>query len=164
MDIIFNFRFSSKKSQSQQKLTKNITHFTMQVRSKNIRTSTHLTLKIICSRNTVKRLWIYEFSSKHVSVWCQKKIFALHPFVMPQNCILEALWKQISIYFYISPYENVRSRDVVRFYLLGDGLGGGWIVLKAAHFLCLAKWFTIFHFDWNFWKFNYILAFRYFYL
>ena len=99
-----------------------------------------------------KAFWIYEFSSKHVSVWCQKKIFALHPFVMPQNCILEALWKQISIYFYISPYENVRSRDVVRFYLLGDGLGGGWIVLKAAHFYVPRKMIYNFSFWLKFLK------------
>ena len=33
-------------------------------------TLTHLTLSIICSQ---KPLWLYKFSSKHVSVWCQKK-------------------------------------------------------------------------------------------
>ena len=34
-----------------------------------------LTLKIICSQNTAKKLSfsVYKFSSKHVSVWCQKK-------------------------------------------------------------------------------------------
>ena len=32
----FNFRFSSRKSQSQRKLAKKITHFTIQLRSKNV--------------------------------------------------------------------------------------------------------------------------------
>ena len=62
MDIIrvfFNFRFSIRKSQSQQKLAKKITHFTTISLKKNsliLRTSTHSTLKVICSRNTAKIL------------------------------------------------------------------------------------------------------------
>ena len=46
--LFFNFRFSSRKSQSQQKLAKNITRFTIKFRSKNLiilRTSTHSTFK-----------------------------------------------------------------------------------------------------------------------
>ena len=38
--VPFTFRFSSKKSQSQQKLAKKIAHFTIQFRSRNI---THFT-------------------------------------------------------------------------------------------------------------------------
>ena len=52
--FFLNFRFSSRKSQSQQKLAKKITHFTIQFRSTILRTPTHLTLKIISSRNTAK--------------------------------------------------------------------------------------------------------------
>ena len=51
--VFFNFRFSSRKSQSQQKLAKKITHFIMQFSKTSLilRTSTHLALKIICSHN-----------------------------------------------------------------------------------------------------------------
>ena len=76
-----NFRFfsrnSSRKSQSQQNLTKNITHFTIHFCSKNLTLFTNLSLLDIennmlpqCSQ---KSFWLYKFSSKHVSVWCQKK-------------------------------------------------------------------------------------------
>ena len=75
--FFFDFRFSRQKSQSQQKLLTKITYFAIQVRSKHLiilRTSTHLTLKIICSQNTSKNHFSrYKFFTKHVSVWCQKK-------------------------------------------------------------------------------------------
>ena len=47
-----------RRSQSQQKLTTKITHFTILFRSKSLilRTSTQLTLKAICSRNSIKNL------------------------------------------------------------------------------------------------------------
>ena len=54
--FFLDFRFSSRKSQSQQKLVKKITHFTIQFRSTILRTATHLTLKIVSSRNTAKSL------------------------------------------------------------------------------------------------------------
>ena len=77
-DFFFNFRFFSRKSQSQEKLPKKITHFTIQFHSKNL---THfmnlnsLDIDMICSCNTAKKpIWIYkQFSSKHVSVWWKKK-------------------------------------------------------------------------------------------
>ena len=68
-----NFRFSSRKSQSQQNLAKKISHFTIKFRSTILRTSTHLTLKIISSRSTVKSLCDFANFPRHVSVWCQKK-------------------------------------------------------------------------------------------
>ena len=43
-EFFFNFRFSSRKSQSQQKLAKNITHFTIQFCSKNLTHSKKLNL------------------------------------------------------------------------------------------------------------------------
>ena len=52
--VFFNFRLFSRKSQSQQKLPKKITHFTTQFRSKSL---THfVTFKIICFCNTAKNL------------------------------------------------------------------------------------------------------------
>ena len=87
----FNFRFFSIKSQSQAKLAKKITHFTIQFRSKNHNHFTNL-MKIICSRNTAKNIWLYKCSS----MW--EKTFALHHFLTSKNYILEELWKQMSVY------------------------------------------------------------------
>ena len=77
--FFFNSKFSSRKSQSQQNLAKKITHFTIQFRSKNL---THLTnLNSLDIENKIqpqrsqKTFWLYKFSYKHVSVWCQKKYF-----------------------------------------------------------------------------------------
>ena len=59
----FNIRFSSRKSQSQQKLAKKATNFAIHFRSKAsliLRTSPQLTLKIRCSPNTVKALFDFE--------------------------------------------------------------------------------------------------------
>ena len=52
----FNFRFSNRKSQSQRKLAKKITDFTIQFRSKNLilQISTPWTLRTTCPRNTAK--------------------------------------------------------------------------------------------------------------
>ena len=101
------FRFSSRKSQSQQKLAKKITHFTIQFRSKNLIHFTNLnSLEIennMLPQHSQKPFWLYKFSNKHVPVWCQKKTFGLHHFLTPKNYILEAFWKQMSVYFCISP-------------------------------------------------------------
>ena len=102
----FNFRFFSRKSQSKQKLPKKITHFTIQFRSKNL---THFMNLISLDiennmplQHSQKPFWIYQkFSSKQVSVWCQKK-HCTPPFLDAQNCILEAPWKQMSVYFCMS--------------------------------------------------------------
>ena len=56
--VFFYFRFSNRKSQSQQKLAKKITHCTIQLHAKNLTyffwTPTHLILKAICSHNAAK--------------------------------------------------------------------------------------------------------------
>ena len=104
---IWELLTESQQSQSQQKLTKNITHFTIQFRSKNL--SHFMNLNFLDVENNIplqciqKPFWLYKFSSKKVSVRFQKKIFALHYFLTPKNGILEAPWKQTSVYFYISP-------------------------------------------------------------
>ena len=98
----FNFKFSSRKSQSQQKTSKKDHTFYNTVSLKKPHLF-HLALKTICTHNAAKKtFWLYKFSSKHVSVCFQKKMFALHHFLMPKNCILEALSKKMSVYFYIS--------------------------------------------------------------
>ena len=102
----FNFKFSSKKSQNEQKLTKRIRQFTIQFRPKHL---THFmnrnSLDVVNNmppQSSQKPFWIYKFSSKHVSIWCQKN-FPLYHLLTPKNCILEALWKQMFVYFHIFP-------------------------------------------------------------
>ena len=105
MDIIrvfLFFWFSSRKPQSQQKLAEKITRFTIQFRSKNLilRTSTHLTLKIINSHNAAKDLSHLTDFPANIFLFGVRKTFALHHFLTPKNCILEVLWKlYISVYF-----------------------------------------------------------------
>ena len=65
-----------RKSQTQQKLTKKITHFTILLHSKNLTHFTNLN-SIDIENNMLSKLnhkpsSLYKFSSKHVSVWCQK--------------------------------------------------------------------------------------------
>ena len=112
---LFNFTFSSRKSQSQQKTSeKRLQYSFTQKTSPILQTSTHSILKNTCSRDTAKNLSfsLYTFLCKHlVGV---RKTIALHHFQTPKNCILEALWKQMSVY----PTENFCFRDVVSFYLL----------------------------------------------
>ena len=92
--FFFNFRFSSRKPQSQKKLAKKITHFTIQFQkiSLILRMSTHLSLKIICSRNTAKNLSNFTNFPASMFLWStRKKTFVLQHFSTPKNCILEAL-------------------------------------------------------------------------
>ena len=125
--VIFNFRFSTRKCQSQQKLPKKITHFPIQFLKTSLvlQTSAHLTLKIICSRNTAKK--ISSFTNFPVKMFLSgvKKDIALQYFLTPKNCTLEALWKQMSVYFFISSSENFCSRHAVRFYLVEGGIRNG---------------------------------------
>ena len=73
--VFLNFRFSSKKFQSPQKLAKKFTHFTIQFHSKNLTHFTNLNLRDIESnmlpQRTRKPFWLYIYSSKHISVWCR---------------------------------------------------------------------------------------------
>ena len=158
----FNSRFSSRKSQSQQRLAKNITHFTIQSCSKTsliLQTSTQLTLKVICFRNTAKTFLTLQIFQQTCFSLVSEKIFALHHFLTPKNSTAEALWRQMSVYFYtlLKMIFLSKTWSLLTFGRLNDSL-------KAARCLGLLKCFTIFHFNWNFWKFNYYLAFRYFYL
>ena len=90
-----------------------------------------------------------------------EKTFILPHFLTPKNYFFEAFWKQMPVYFCIFTSENFCFKDVIRFNLV---VGGGRLnnFLKAARFLDLVKCFTIFHFNCNFWKFNYFLVFWYF--
>ena len=77
LEFFLDFRFSSRKSQSQQKLTKKITHFWIRFNSKHLTYFMNLnSLDIennMFPKHNQKPFSLYKFSSKHVSVWCQKK-------------------------------------------------------------------------------------------
>ena len=90
----FNIRFSSRKSQWQQKLAKKVTNFTIQFRSKALiclliclQTSTHLTLKIrylnICCLNTAKSLSDLQISQQTYFCFVSEKTFPLPHFLTP---------------------------------------------------------------------------------
>ena len=107
--VLFNFRFSnrntSRRSQSQQNLAKNIAHFTIQFRSKN---PTHFTnLSLLDTENNMlpqhsqKPFWLWKFSSKHVSVWCQKKYLHCTISWRPKTAFLKHFEKKC---LYISLY------------------------------------------------------------
>ena len=48
-----------------------------------------------------------------------KKNICTAPFLTPKSRILEAVWKQTSVYFCISLKEHFCSKDLVRIYLIG---------------------------------------------
>ena len=121
--VFFSFRFFSRESQSQQKLPKKITHFTIQSCQKIsliIWTSTHLTLKIICCCNAAKNLSEFNknFPANMFLFGVRKK--HLHSTVSwrPKLHSWNTLKANVRFFLYIS----VR-KDLVRFYLMGGGLG-----------------------------------------
>ena len=75
--FFFDYRFSRRKSQSQQKLLIKITYFAIQVRSKHLTHFTNFNSLDIENnmplKHCQKSFWLYKFFRKHVSVWCQKK-------------------------------------------------------------------------------------------
>ena len=79
--VFFNFRFSSRKSESQQKLAKKIARFTIQFCSLILRTSNYLTLKIICSHNTAKN--ISEFTNFPVKMF----LFGVRRNICTTSCL-----------------------------------------------------------------------------
>ena len=123
--FLFNFRFSIRKSQSQNKKD-DLFYNTVSLKKPSffLQTSTHLTWKIICSRNTANNR--SDFANFQQTCFClvSEKTFALHHFWTPKNCLFNALWMQVSVYFSLYSSKYFCSRDVVRFYLAGSALGG----------------------------------------
>ena len=76
-----------------------------------LRTSIHLTLKIICSRNTAKSRSDLNIFQQTYFCLASEKIFALHRFLMPENCILQGLKLFESKCLYISVYPRKRCFD-----------------------------------------------------
>ena len=88
-----------------------------------LRTSNHFTLKTISARSTAKKL--SDFKNFQQTCFClvSEKILALHHFLKPKNCILEALWKQMSVYLYI-PFKKFFFRKRSKVLAGGSGMGG----------------------------------------
>ena len=124
--------------------------------------STYLTLKIICSCYTAKKLSEFskKFSSKYVSVWCQKK--HLH-FTVSWRSKLHS-WNTLKANVCLFLFISVR-KDVVIDFIWCEWVGGRLSnFINTARFLSLVKCFTIFDFKWSFCKFNSFLAFWSFHL
>ena len=111
-----------------------------------------------------KRFSLFKFSSKHVLFGARKNICTA-PFIDAHELhSCSTLKANAFIFLYISLTKFLfHRRSKV---LSGGRWDGGRLnnFFKAVRCLGLAKCFTIFHFNWNFWKFNLFLAFRFFYL
>ena len=112
--FIFNFRFSSRNSQSQQKLGKKVTYFTIQFRSKNL---THLTKlnSLDIENNTLlqhsqKPFSLYRFLSKYISVWCRKNICPSPFFDAQELHSWSTLNANVCIFMYISARKLLSQR------------------------------------------------------
>ena len=124
--VFFNFKFSSRKSLSQQKLAKKIAHFTIQFRSKNL---THLTnLNSLDIENKIqpqrsqKTFWLYKFPTKHVSVWFQKQYLHCTIFWRPRTAVLKHFESKC---LYISIYSLRKFLFQKRNKVLSGGSGMG---------------------------------------
>ena len=87
--------------------------------------STHLTLKIRCSRSTANNL--SDFTNIQQTCFCLVLEKYLHCTISGRSITAFSILKQISVYLCISPSETICSRDLARFYLVRNGLREGWI-------------------------------------
>ena len=141
-------------------------YYSIQFRSKDLTHFTKLDFFYIES-NMLPKHSQKLFSSLRIfqqTCFCllSEKTFALHNFLTPKNCFLETFWKQMSVIFlYISLRKILFQR---RSKIFPGSMGSGGKLnnfLKAARCSGLVKCFTIFHFNWNFLKFNYFSVFQY---
>ena len=123
LEFIFEFQIFWQ-SQSQPKLATKITHFTIQFCSKNL---THLmtlislnNAEIILPQHNEKPCSFYQFYSKHVCGWCQRKHLHCTTSKSQSTLFSKHLGKQVSVYSSTSLSENFCFRDLGSFYLVGD--------------------------------------------
>ena len=100
---------------------------------------------LLISDFLVESLKTNKDSQKDISGWCQKKKWHRSRIGFLEHLESKCLYIPV----------NLRSK------ISGEGLNN---FLQADHCLGLVKCFKIFHFNYNFWKFNYFLAFWYFHL
>ena len=138
MSLSIDFRFSGRKSQSQQNLAKKHHSFCETPLTKHYKRYTPATQPKTC-------LWLV--SGKNICT---------APFLEPQELHSRSTWKSnICIFLEISVGKTFFLRH--RKFLLGCGVNN---FLQADRCFKLAKSFELFQFNWNFWKFSYFLAFR----
>ena len=153
--VFFNFRFFNRNSQSQKKLAKKITYFTISFRSKNF-TYFKKFNSLDIEKNIAKQTQhsqipfsLYKFYGKQVSGWCQKKTFGLHQFLDAQELHSRSTMKaNVCVFLYISVRTFLFER--LRKLLSGErgrggevGKGGG--VRKAdggGGWTISLRWFT----------------------
>ena len=102
----FNFRFSTRKSQSQQESSKKDHKFYNSFAQKTdsfYEPQLTRCWKWHAPATQPKNFLTLQIFQQTCFCLVSEKIFALHHFLAPRNCILEALWKQRSVYSYISP-------------------------------------------------------------
>ena len=124
-EVFFSLRFSSRKSQSQQKLAKKITYFTIKICSKNL---THFTTlnsldidKNMLPQHSKKSFLLYKFSSKHL-VGVRRNICTA-PFLDAQELHSRSTLKaNVCIFLYISLRKFLFQR---RSKFLSGGVWGG---------------------------------------
>ena len=151
--FFFNFRFSSRKSQSKQKLVKKslvLQYSFAQKASLILWTSTHLTLKLTCSRKRAKRLSHFTNFPENMFLFSVEKNICTKPFLDGQE-LHWSTWGTLKANVYIFQYI---SGERFLFQRRSTILSGEcWFSLRwnnfldLAHCLGLAKFFTIFHFS-----------------
>ena len=139
----FYFRFSSRKSQIEQKLAKKITHFTIQFCSKNLTHFTNLnsldTENNMLPQHSQKPFWLYKFSANMFLFGVRNNICTA-PFLDTQEL---HSWSTLKANVCIKCLNNFAN---------------------VARCFDLVKCLSILHFNWNFWKLSFFPVFRYLHL
>ena len=138
-EFFLNFRFSTRKSQSQQNTSKkdHLTYNTVSFNKLHSFYKPQVTWhwKIHAPETKPKTFSLYKFSSKHL-VGVRKNISTV-PFLVAQE-----QYSQSTLNANICIFLHIFLRNLF------------FNFLKAARCLGLTKSFTIFHFNWKFWKFQ----------
>ena len=110
-----------------------------------LRTSTHLTVKINAPETLPKTFHILQIFQQAYLSLVSEKTFALHHFLTPKKCILEALERECLYIFVYLPRKIFIPKTQKGLIWCGGGRLNNF--LEAARCLNLAKCFTIFHFN-----------------
>ena len=120
-ELLYNFRFSSRKSQIQQKLAKKITHNTIQFRSKNLANFTNLdsldTENNMLLQYSQRPFWLSKVSSRLVYAWCQRKHLHCTISWRARTAFLK-YFESKCLYFLYMSVRKIFPKDVVTFFLM----------------------------------------------
>ena len=126
VDIISDFLAESLKANKNQQKKLLILRCTFaQKTSLRLWISTHLTLGIICSRSTAKSLsYFTNFPANMFLCGVRKSIWPATFLDVQELHSWKTLKANVCTFLYIS-FKKFCSKDVLRFYLMQGGLGGG---------------------------------------